>query len=337
MLFLSIFFAIISVLSYTYYSRCYQPIMETSNAPATLSATILYMVSSVILISLVGLTTLIWQDSWANFQFPKQVELWWFRFADSKDFGVNILLSMIIMSFFYAIHIITEAKARKAIDMNIYSILFQVNSVFIVLGNHWFTPIDFTFSIIVTLFLVLIFSVFPLFYRIKHFDKQTILIGIISAFTCGIALVTDGKMVERLIFTDKTNFNFHQTPIFLFYEFLTFFIPSVITFFYLILRLGFNTTLKMIRQEYLRQKNNYQGAALGSVFQFVGGVYALGTVSHSILPTAILATTSLIKLLYSTFKRDYVYSQKFIITIYTSAFIVVTSLIILSLQGISHK
>ena len=69
----------------------------------------------------------------------------------------------------------------------------------------------------------------------------------------------------------------------------------------------------------------YFVAALGSVFQFVGSVYALGIAPNSLIPPAILATTPLASLLVSSFFKEERVSR----SEYVSAFGVITGLILI--------
>jgi hypothetical protein len=330
MITIAVGFAFLGVFAYVSYARTYQPIMETTKEPAIVSATILYGFASVVLLGFVGITTLIFKDAWRDFVLPTKTELWSNLIFGTHNIGVDISVSIAIMACFYAVHIVTEAEARRSMDINAYSLLFQISSIVIVFVNYCFYPYNFDSRLAIGGFILLVFSTMPLYFRVNRFDTRVVIIACLSAIVCGVALATDGKIVERVIFTEKNQLNYSKTPVFLFYEFLTFFIPFVLTFLTILTLYGFVKTKSYLESALNKKTKSYFIAAFGSVLQFVGSVYALGIEPNSVVPPTILGTTPLASLFVSSILKEETEKDKWVNRFeYVSAVGVLIGLIII--------
>jgi uncharacterized membrane protein len=139
-------------------------------------------------------------------------------------------------------------------------------------------------------------------------DKSSnaiIRIAIISALSCGVALFIDGEISHYIIFKDDSLLS--SLPVFLFYEMLTFGIPSLLAFLLVLYKLR-KRALQALKAEFIEFPTAYWLSALFSVGQFVFSVFALSYSNDRVLTAAILGTAPLLGVL--TDKKQRTISQK---------------------------
>ncbi len=276
--------AMIAVLNYTLYAKYYEKVVREVDEPLV-SATILYGLASMILVT-GSLVTSPFNDK--EFNIPNSFFLWGEQFKNSWVIFGTIAL----MAVGYYVHIVTEAYSRKRLNMGIYSIFFQSN-ILIIIGLDWiFHDSKLRLISIIGGVIVFVASIWAL--RRKELDKGTkkgnnvVIFACLSALSCGGSLFIDGEVGRYLIFKD--NFNISQISIFLFYEFLTFFIPFLLTISHLIIKFGLKKSLKSLNKGFTNYKTLYLLSSLFSVGQFVFSVFALS--SNTKFFTAIILGTT---------------------------------------------
>jgi drug/metabolite transporter (DMT)-like permease len=301
--------ALIAVLSYTLYAKYYEKVVREIDE-ALISATILYGLASMILIT-GSLITSPFNDK--EFNVPNSFFLWGEQFENSWVLVGTIAM----MSIGYYVHIVTEAYSRKRLNMGIYSIFFQSN-ILIIIGLDWtFHDSKLRLISITGGIIVFVASIWAL--RKKELDKGTkkdknvVIIACLSALTCGGSLFIDGEVGRYLIFKD--DFNISQISTFLFYEFLTFFIPFLLTISHLMIKLGFKKALKSLNKGFSSYKILYLLSSLFSVGQFVFSVFALSS-NTKFFGAIILGTTPFVNVIFDTnFKPKTQYIQEIILAI----------------------
>jgi hypothetical protein len=293
----SIIFAVFAVFAYTLYARKYDDILEQNPRPI-LSAILLYLLSSVLLLFLVGITSLVYKTAFSDFVAPTHTQLIGWQLTGSKDVFIDIGVSIALMSVGYATHIYTEARSRQSphFGIGLYAIVFQLNTVVIVLLNQLVTPKSLHPLAILGAVMVLLFSVLPFFRKVSRIENKIIILALISAISCGGSLFIDGNIVRQVVF--QPTFSWSQSPLFLFYEFLTFFIPSLIVATALAIRIGIPSVFQQLRTEIKRKKSPYYWSTLGSVGQFVGSVFALAVDTAPLVVPSILAITPLVNVIF---------------------------------------
>jgi hypothetical protein len=285
--------AFAGVISYTVYSKYYDPLVEKANAPL-LCATSLYGISAAILLvfSLVFLCFTGW-----DFEIKSTIELWNGEHSDYKF--IVLFVTVLAMALLYTTHIIFEAKSRQDYSIATYAILFQANVVFIVLFSALLSGTDLNKYQIIGGCLVITASVAAFINSNgipSRKDFKVARIALISAATCGCALVIDGEMCNNIILKQTKI----TTPApFLFYEMLTFGIPALFAFVLVCFRYG-KTAFQELSAIYLCYEKDFWIAALGSVLQFVFAVFALSFEDHRILVASILGTAPLLGVISDT-------------------------------------
>jgi hypothetical protein len=232
--------------------------------------------------------------------------------------GFSLAKWVALMAFMYFSHIATEAFARLEMSMSFYAIFFQINVVVIVIADILVNK-----TVVSALAywgggLVLVASIGTLvvsYIRTEsnhRITTKTIVIAFLSALTCGIALFIDGEIGNKYIFQANyslKNIENSLTP-FLFYEFLTFFLPACIAFAALCFRLGFSDTIKtasaMLHMRVGRKSGFYMygNSALFSVGQFVFSVFALTIPAERVLVASILSLTPLFNTIFDRKLKD---------------------------------
>jgi hypothetical protein len=281
-------FAILSVVCYTAFSFHYERQVREDSASPLVSATLLYGLAAGILIVLVGGSSLLY--GW-HFSIPQITHLWG---SLQQGEGVNKMLfwTIFMMAMGYSLHIASEAICREKIDQSAYSIVFQLNAVAIIVFNQVL------YAVYVPLWgwigggLVLSASIFTLYLSAKGesvmpIKRRYLAWAVLSALSCGGALFVDGEMGAKVIIGEEMQKT--EIPVFLFYEFLTFFLPFL--FVRGILFFDSNIEKGQLTKSLKRYFKGYFLSALFSVGQFVFSVYALSFKEQRFMVAIILATT----------------------------------------------
>ena len=152
---LAILSALLSIVSYSFYSKHYENTVRQVNSPLE-SVALLYGLSSLILIGMTLLSAVVF-----GFKTTLSDPSVW---AASSG---GILKLIGLMSLLYYGHIVSEAICRKKMNMGFYAIFFQANIVVIVALNWWFHNTPVSVWSFMGGFLVLVSSVAVLFFSQK--------------------------------------------------------------------------------------------------------------------------------------------------------------------------
>ncbi len=323
---ISIFFALGGVAAYTFYSREYDPLCEKSKNTAT-SALILYGYAAVFLFILTIVSSLKWQTAWIDFELPTNTKLWAKNLGISQDRNIDIGLSLWIMVTCYAASIVAESKSRSKLNIASFDVAYQINAAVVVAlsGFFKFSAQGIDTSEILGCIVVLIGSFMPLIYRLKKdkdFPKGISIWTVLSGVFCGIALITDANFTKQLIFAPQ--FSWERTPVFIFYEAITFGFPFIVVFLYFINKFG----KKVLKESYWIEKKssiNYWKSAIYSSFYFLFSVFAFSLDSALIVP-ALFAAAPLINVKFDPRERHIVQVK----IEYVGAFLVLIGLLLIA-------
>jgi len=242
---INILFGVLAVVCYGLFSRFYEPLTRSTESPL-LTASLLYGVAAIILLITAGICAFLF--GW-HFDPLSNIIVFGLHFdplSSVRVFGLNfsitwvaLILALLIigMSLLYFSHIVTEAFARRGINMGIYTILFQINVLVIAIIDWAIYHTSFSIYVLLGGILIFLSSIAALIAH--HFapedgniaiklDRLVVFLGVISAVFCGLALYIDGEVGRNYIF--KGPFNTDAFPAFLMYEMLTFGIPFLWTF-----------------------------------------------------------------------------------------------------------
>jgi hypothetical protein len=283
-----IVFALLGAFSFTIYSRKFAKISENTDNHI-LTALIMYFFAALILFSGTAAATLFWRDSFKNFVLPPTTQLWARNLGLSNSIGVDIALSILVMSVGYAVSIIAETRSRKEINIGSFDIASQLNSAVVVALTAFVSTQPLAKSELWGGILVIIASVLPLISKVltdKTLSKGATLWTIASGVFCGIALVTDSNITKQIIY--YPTFTAERTPLFICYEANTFFLPFLIGATYYLFRFGTKNLKRDIAIENKQQKD-YWIAALFSALYFVFGVFAFAADTSLIAPDIFAA------------------------------------------------
>lgn len=291
----SILSAVIAVISYTLYAKSYEKILRKTHYPLV-SSTILYGLSSMILFLSVLVAYCI--GGW-ELDITTNTSLWGYGFSNPDYYWV-ILVTILVMSIGYYIHIATEAVARKTVNMGVYAIFFQSNIVVIVLLDWLANSPVVSNNSLTGSFLVLIASVLAIVYSANkqnplRINPTVIIIASLSAISCGTSLFIDGEISKNLIINNGLKITVIAP--FLSYEFLTFFIPTVLSITYLILKNNFIYIYSLIIDNFKTNKLSYFLSSLFSVFQFVFSVFALSYTNSRLIIAVVFGLSPILNVL----------------------------------------
>lgn len=291
-----IVFSLLSAFSFTVYSRKFTQISEISENHR-LTALIMYFFAALILFLGTAVATLFWRHSFKNFILPPTTQLWAGNLGLSNSVGIDIGLSILVMSVCYAVSIIAETRSRKEINIGSFDIAYQLNSAVVVALTAFVSTQPLAKGELWGGILVIVASILPLISKIltdKTLSKGAIFWTIASGVFCGIALVTDSNITKQIIY--HPSFTLERTPIFIAYEASTFFLPFLIGATYYLFRFGTKNLKKDIAVENKQQKE-YWFAALFSALYFLFGVFAFASDTSLIAP-GIFATIPIINVFF---------------------------------------
>ncbi|HYK08442.1 MAG TPA: hypothetical protein VEW42_03020 [Candidatus Eisenbacteria bacterium] len=282
---------ILAVVSYGFFSKNYEPRVRKS--PNSLySAAILYGWAAVMLTAASIATAFIFGP---HFDLPQTVTVFGLHFLKHMDVVGVFFIMILCMSLLYYKSIEQEAQCRKSMNMGAYTVLFQLNIIVI-------TVIDFLAYHIIPHALTLVggllifassISILIVHYlHSKHngnkdFSRRLVSLGLLAALCCGAALYFDGEMSRNYIF--KGNFKAMYLSFFIFYEMITFGIPSFWCTVHLSLQNGINKTIKGLKREFLENRKGYLLASFFSATNFVFSVLALALPGPRFIVAMILA------------------------------------------------
>lgn len=327
--------ASLATLCYGFFSRSYEPL--TRKTPNTLySATILYVLAGTLLLLLslaFAALDLIFGEGRLQINSPSVV----FGLPLGAPPTPLLVLPIIIllMSISYFTHISTEATSRRQVDMGIYTVIFQANVLVVALLDglsygfqySWQVLLGGGFLFISSTGIIYFFrkekqkeerektprKVVPgsrrarKIYHERKSSRRAINLGIISAIACGGALYIDGEIGRHYLLGNDASSSvfppFHFFPLFLFYEALTFLLPSLWACLSLYLQSAatihepVSKQLEEIKEAWKEFRKNTRGyllAATCSAGQFVFSVLALTLPGPRFIPAMILATSPLL-------------------------------------------
>jgi hypothetical protein len=198
---------------------------------------------------------------------------------------------------------LSEAKCRRDYSVTTYGTIVQINIIFIVLMNSVVKQELPSLLSIIGVIIILIASI-GAFINAYGSPKDTtmpiIKYALIATATLGIALFIDGEIVNHFIFSNKITTG--KVSAFFFYEMLTFAIPSILTFFVLIIGKA-NDHLKDLKAIYKANTKDAWLSAFFSVGQFNFSVLALSFSEYRILAVSILGLAPLFSVLIDTNSR----------------------------------
>ena len=272
---ISILCGLLASISYAYFSKKYEPLTRKVDNPL-IPAILLYGGSAIYLLILsVGLAFFF---GW-HFSMNEIITIFGNSFSNVR---VILLFLILAMSYLYYKHIITEAESRKTINMGAYSVLFQINIIIIALVDWLSYKSQLSWEIIIGGILLFISSTGILaghyFFAnrdisLLKLSKRTIYISILSAVTCGFALCIDGEIGRNYIFVSGNKMQFIST--FVFYEMLTFGIPSILALVNYIWQTKTFDSLNILKSVFKDNKSDYLLSSFFSASQFVFSVFAL--------------------------------------------------------------
>lgn len=292
----TIFSGILAVISYGLFSKHYEPLTrKTTNS--LLPPALLYGWAAVMLFAVSGLVALFFGP---HFDLPATVTVFGLFFQQHKAVVTVFFIMILCMSVLYYKSIEQEAQCRRSMNMGAYTVLFQLSVIVI-------TLIDFIAYHIIPHTLVLLggilifassMSILIVHYlhskhnENKDFSKKFVTLGIIAALCCGAALYFDGEMSRHYIF--KGNFNPAYLSFFIFYEALTFGIPSLWCCVHLKTQMKVKEVAKNLKHEFAMHRKQYLLASFFSASNFVFSVLALALPGPRFIVAMILAMNPLV-------------------------------------------
>lgn len=282
---------ILAVISYGFFSKNYEP--RVRNSPNSLySAAILYGGAAIML----TITSIVMAFVFGpHFDLPKTVTVFGLHFAKHLDVVVVFFIMILCMSLLYYKSIEQEAQCRKSMNMGAYTVLFQINVLVITLIDFLAYHIVPHLQVLLGGILIFVSSMSILVVHYLHskhngnkdFSRKLVVLGLVAAVCCGAALYFDGEMSRNYIF--KGNFKAMYLSFFIFYEMITFGIPSFWCTVHLSMQQGVKKAISGLRKEFFENKKGYLLASLFSSANFVFSVLALALPGPRFIVAMILA------------------------------------------------
>lgn len=308
---LPIISALIASFSYALFSKFYEPAVRKVGISSS-SAIILYFLSALILLFLSVVTGILSGESIKEH-------------SKVIFFGINLteynspyffIAAVFVMANLYALHIQTEAISRRSMNIGIYSVVFQLSFVVLAISDIFLFQAAISSLNIIGCFIVLGVSSCGLIVhsnrvvaqKAREIKVEIILPALLSALTCGLALLIDAEIIRNFVFhASKTIISI---PTFLLYEAITFLFPATIVFGFCFVKNPNKKLIAHLWSDFHSVPLNFLLASFFSASQFVFSVLSLSLPGPRLIPSVILGTSPFIcillddKLSFKTFLID---------------------------------
>jgi drug/metabolite transporter (DMT)-like permease len=329
--------ALSSVLSYGYFSRRYEPLVRKAGDPLV-PAALLYGLAALFLgAGVVVAATFLGSSA----GLPSATVAFNVRLDDRRSVLACLAILVALMSFLYSVHIGTEARCRRSVNMGVYAVIFQVHVIVIAIVDWLIYRVPPSWPMILGGLLVFGSSMGVLSVYLPRlsgrsdtglFDVRADILGIVSAAACGLALCIDGEVGRRYVF--HRGFRPSDFPAFLFYEALTFGLPSLCVIVAMTIRSGYKRTCRDLVGVFRHDRAGYFWASAFSALHFVFAVFALSLPGSRFAVAMILSLAPVI----SVFLDRNVRPAKLVRLEYALALVAVLGLILmLSFPASNHR
>ena len=270
--------AILSVCCYAYFSREYEPLTRRAPDPLV-AAVLLYGLAALLLAGGVALAAV---TVGTAVSIPSAAVAFGIPLRDRGGVLACLTVLIALMSILYGIHIDTEARARRSVNMGVYAVLFQLHLLVIAFldGVVYRKPV--TWPMAVGGLAVFASGTGILWGHLRPresqgeaglFDRRAAVLSLLSAVACGLALMIDGEVGRQFLFHRGVRPS--DAPGFLFYEALTFGLPSILCFAVLTARRGLRSVRADLTRTFRADRGMYVRSSALSALHFVFAVFAL--------------------------------------------------------------